>query len=164
MKTKEVAFAELFRVLEEERVHYALIGGVAVQAWRSEPRTTLDIDVAVRSYDELPCERLVAAGFRHTGRHAHSDNWIGPDETPVQFSDGAEFEPAIATAVSRAFGASVVRVAAPLELVRAKLRAAGDASRRRSKRLQDLADAQGLVEEHESIEPLLTDEERRALG
>ena len=57
---------------------YALIGGVAVQLHSQEPRTTRDIDLAVKTYAEVPREALLRAGFEHTGRHAHSDNWLAP--------------------------------------------------------------------------------------
>jgi len=51
-------------------------------------------------------------------------------------------------------------ILAPLDLLRAKLRAAADPARRRSKRLLDLADAQGLVEDHPELLPALEPAER----
>src|SRR5258706_12200452 len=101
---KDRAFRALFDVLESTKTPYALIGGVAVQLWISEPRTTLDVDVAVPSYE-----------------------------------------------------------AKPDDLVRAKLRAASDPARRRSKRLRDLADAGALAEERPEIEADLAAEERALL-
>jgi hypothetical protein len=59
----------------------------------------------VRTYAEVPRTALLAAGFEHTGRHAHSDNWRAPgrgalkQRTAVQFS--AEDE-GITEAVERA--------------------------------------------------------------
>ena len=162
--TKERAFRELFRVLESTAVRYALIGGVAVQLWRSEPRTTLDIDVAVLTYAELPREALAQAGFRFLARHTHSENWLGPDDIPVQFTD----DPGLALFVERAtvleIAGGTVRVARAVDLVRAKLRAGADPGRRRSKRLQDLADAEGLLEDHPGLVSDLDDEEREQLG
>ena len=70
--SKDVAFRELFRVLEESWLEYALIGGLAMQLWQGEPRTTLDIDVAVRSYESVPRAALAASGFRLLARHPHS--------------------------------------------------------------------------------------------
>ncbi|MCL4822199.1 MAG: hypothetical protein KJ067_23985 [Vicinamibacteria bacterium] len=55
-------------------------------------------------------------------------------------------------------------VLAPLDLVRAKLRAATDPSRRRSKRLQDLSDALGLVERRPELADQLTPGERQQLA
>ncbi len=161
--SKERAFRELFRVLEESGTNYALIGGLAVQLWGEEARTTLDIDVAVGRYEEIPRLALEAAGFRRLQRHEHSENWIGPDETPVQFSDDPAFGPLVAHAIARTFEGGRVRVASAVELVRSKLRAAGDDARRPSKRLRDLADAQALLERDPRLEGALTDAERALL-
>ena len=164
VSSKDVAFRELFRVLEEGGLEYALIGGVAVQLWQDEPRTTLDIDVAVRSYESVPRAMLEASGFRLLARHLHSENWTGPGGTPVQFSDDPAFAFLIESAAHRVFDGGRVRVASPLALVKEKLRAAGDPARRESKRFQDLADAKALAEEHREVEERLTPAERVFLG
>ena len=161
--SKERAFRELFRILEENGVRYALIGGLAVQLLGEEARTTLDIDVAVESYDHVPQAALVAAGFRRLGRHEHSENWMGPEETPVQFSADPEFSSLIEHAVTRSFEGGLVRVAPAIELVRSKLRAARDEARRPSKRLRDLADAQALIEREPDLERELSEAERTLL-
>lgn len=161
--SKERAFRELFRILEASGTNYALIGGLAIQLWGEEARTTLDIDVAVERYDLIPRPALEAAGFRFLGRHEHSENWIGPDETPVQFSQDPEFSSLIEHAVARSFEGGRVRVAPALELVRSKLRAARDDARRPSKRMRDLADAQALIERDPNLERQLSDGERALL-
>ncbi len=153
----------LVRVLEDGLVRYAMIGGMAAQVWRSEPRTTLDIDLAVRSYDDLPVAELERAGFLKLARHEHTENWRAPDGSPIQFSDDPLFAEAIATAVTMRFADATVRVISARELVRAKLRACIDPARRRSKRLQDLADAASVVEAHPEVRDSLSEEERRAL-
>ncbi len=157
------ALALLAGVLEGASVAYAIIGGMAAQVWRKEPRATLDVDVAIRSYDALPREALVAAGFRKTGVHSHTENWEAPDGSPVQFADDEAFEEAIRTAVSLPLGDSFVRFVSPLELVRAKLRAHADSSRRKSKRLQDLADAEAVLEERPELRSELSAAERALL-
>ena len=161
--SKEHAFRSLFRILEESGARYALIGGLAVQLWGEEARTTLDIDVAVEDYGSIPRPALEAAGFRLIGRHEHSENWTGPEDTPVQFSDDPAFSPLIEGAVTRSFEGGIVRVAPAIELLRAKLRAAGDRARRPSKRLRDLADAQALIERDPDLERELSDAERAVL-
>lgn len=109
--SKERAFREVFRILEASGTRYALIGGLAVQLWGEEARTTLDIDVAV----------------------------------------------------SRSFEGGRVRVASAIELVRSKLRAAGDQARRPSKRMRDLADAQALIEREPDLERQLSEAEKALL-
>ena len=46
-RTKRPALLALARVFTEAGVPYAIIGGIALQVHQTEPRTTLDIDVAV---------------------------------------------------------------------------------------------------------------------
>jgi hypothetical protein len=137
-------------------IPYALIGGLAMQLYQDEPRTTLDIDVALGHSDLLPRDALRAAGFHETGRFAHSENWLGPGGTPVQFTD----DPAIAEGVSRAATLEIegvqVKVLGRADLLQAKLRAAGDPARRRSKRLVDIADALELLEQEPGLRAGLT--------
>jgi hypothetical protein len=56
-----------------------------------------------------------------------------------------------------------LRVIRRADLLREKLRAGSDPARRRSKRLQDLADAQALIEADPALAAELTTEQRRVL-
>ncbi len=104
--SKEGPLGLVAQLLQREGVAYALIGGVAIQLHLEEPRTTLGIDLAVPTYSNVPAEALVRAGFEHTGRHDHSDNWRAPgtgtlkQRTAVQFSSAEDvgFVDAIANA------------------------------------------------------------------
>ncbi len=162
-QTKRPVLVLLARIFEEAQVPYAIIEGVALQIHQTGPRTTLDIDVAVGSSAEIPRARLEAAGFRLTGRFTHSENWTDPEGIPVQFTD----DPALAGAVLRAEEIAVedvrLRVIGRLDLLHEKLRAASDPARRRSKRLQDLADAQALLESTPALASELSAEERARL-
>jgi hypothetical protein len=162
-RTKRPALLALARILTEARVSYAIIGGVALQIHQTEPRTTLDIDVAVATYGQLPRTQLEEAGFTLTGRFSHSENWIGPEGTPVQFTD----DPALREAITRAEEIELadvrLRVIRRVDLLHEKLRAAADSEPRRSKRLQDLADAQGLIEATPTLIEELTAAERAVL-
>ena len=93
-QTKQLALLALCRVLADEHVPYAIIGGLAVQVHLPDPRTTLDIDVAVIGRDTIPTETLKAAGFRFGQAFEHSENWTAKDGTPVQFSDDPTLAPA----------------------------------------------------------------------
>lgn len=162
-RSKQPDLALLARVLEQAGTSYAVIGGIALQLHQREPRTTLDIDIAVASLDDLPRAALEAAEFQPTGRHAHSDNWMGPGATPVQFTD----DPALAAAIARALTVSAagvtLKILGVVDLLHEKLRAGGDPARRRSKRLQDLADAQALLEQQPGLERELSPAERALL-
>lgn len=144
--TKKPALLTVGRVLNEARIPYAIIGGVALQVHHPEPRTTLDIDVAILSRDAIPRDALNAAGFRATGSFEHSENWASADGTPVQFTD----DPALAAAVVSATEVMVddisLRVIGLVDLLHEKMRSGTDPARRESKRLQDLADVKALIE------------------
>jgi hypothetical protein len=157
--SKEKPLRLVAEILERERVPYALIGGVAVQVHTEEPRSTLDIDLAVPRYADVPREALLGAGFEHTGRHSHSDNWRAPGpgslklRTAIQFS--AE-EDGIVDAVAHACivdldGGQRLRVATVGDLITLKLLAAEEPKRRPSKREHDIADVLSLLEEHPEL-------------
>ncbi len=153
----------LTRVLDETGTAYALIGGLALQIHQAEPRTTLDIDIAVLSPEAIPRQALVAAGFAPTGTFSHSENWKGPGGTPVQFSADPAFAEAVQRALRVPLADTQLRVVSAIDLVRAKLRAAADPERRESKRLRDLADIQELLEEKHELAGELSPAEHQAL-
>jgi hypothetical protein len=162
-QTKKPTLLTLGRLLAESRIPYAIIGGIAVQIHQSEPRTTLDIDLAVLSRSAIPSEALIAAGFRRTGSFERSENWVAADGTPVQFTD----DPMLAGAVSSAAEITVdgvqLRVIQAADLLHEKIRAGSDPARRRSKRLQDLADAEALIEMDSGLGEQLRPDERAIL-
>jgi hypothetical protein len=161
--TRRLALVTLARVLERSRTPYAIIGGVALQIHQAEPRTTLDIDLAVPAFDAIPRALLQEAGFSLTGQFAHPENWVGPENVPVQFTDDPALNPAVARAVEIDLADVRLRVIGRADLLHEKLRAGSDPARRRSKRLQDLADAESLLEETPELHAELSDAERAIL-
>lgn len=162
--SKKPDLHKIARVLSEAQVPYAVIGGVALQVHQEEPRTTLDVDIAVIDCDLLPRAALAAIGFSETGRFAHSENWIGPGGTPVQFTDDSEFAAAIHAAQSVLVDDVNLMVVRAVDLLHAKIRAAGDAACRASKRVQDLADALSLIEKSPTLKEDLDAGEVALLG
>jgi len=161
--TKKPALAALARILDSANVSYAIIGGVAVQVHHPDPRTTLDIDIAVLSADAIPRDALIAAGFKATGSFEHSENWAAENGTPVQFTEDPGLASAVRAAEAIRFDDVTLRVIRVADLVRQKLRAGSDPARRRSKRLSDLVDAQGLLEAYPDLRADLTPEELAVL-
>jgi len=157
--SKEGPLRLVAELLEREGVPYALIGGVAVQLHTAEPRSTLDIDLAVPAYADIPRDALLAAGFDHMGRHEHSDNWRAPGSAPLNQRTAVQFsaeDEGIAEAVEHASvvdlaGGVRLRVASVADLIVLKLAAAGATARRPSKREHDLADVLALLEEHPEL-------------
>ena len=162
-RSKETTLLEVARILKDAGLPYALIDGVAVQFHCKDAGTTIDIDFAMLEDSAIPRVALERAGFRKQGRFQHSENWIGPDGTPVQFTTDSAYAGVIASAVAHPLGQTEIRIATPVDLVRTKLRAAGDDQRRKSKRVQDLADALKLAEDNPGIRAELTDAERARL-
>ena len=162
-RTKRPALLALCRVLADEHLPYAIIGGLALQVHHREPRTTLDIDIAVLDRETIPRDALRTAGFQFGAAFQYSENWAAADGTPVQFSD----DPALAGAVTEAgevvLEGVTLRVIRVKDLLHEKLRAGSDPDRRRSKRLQDLADVQSLLEDDPDLIQELTSEERALL-
>lgn len=157
--TKERPLRLVAELLNRAGVAYALIGGVALQIRTTEPRTTLDIDIAVPRFDDVPRALLLAAGFDHSGRHEHSDNWRAPaagpggPRTAVQFSaEDVGIADAVAHAELTDLAAGLrMPVATPADLIVLKLAAAAEPRRRPSKRQHDLADVVALMEEYPEL-------------
>jgi predicted nucleotidyltransferase len=156
--TKEAALRQLADLLEKERVSYAVIGGIAVQLYTEEPRTTRDIDVALASYQDLPRIALELAGFEHEGRFDHSDNWRAPGSAPrkqrtaIQFMADQLTPGSVERAQTFELLGMRLRVAKLPDLVLLKLEAAEEPRRRPSKRRSDAADVSRLLEEHPDLE------------
>jgi hypothetical protein len=162
-ETKRPALLQLARVLEDADVPYAIIDSIAMQVHQEEPRTTLAIDVAVCDRKAIPVVALGAAGFHRTGSLLHSENWVGAGSTPVQFTDDPHLREAVGRAVPLVLEDVVLRILSAEDMLHAKLRAAADTARRKSKRLQDLADAVALVELQPALAGVLSPQERALL-
>jgi hypothetical protein len=131
--------------------------GVAVQVHHPDPRTTLDIDVAVLRLADIPGDALCEAGFSPSGAFEHSENWVvAGNVTPVQFTDDPAFAPAIHSGERIRIENVSRRVVRTVDLVRQKIRAGSGPACRRSKRLSDLVDAQGLLEAFPALGEELT--------
>ena len=165
--SKESALRSLTLTLSKARTPYALIGGLAIQLYTREPRTTADLDVALASYDDLPRAALKAAGFTHEKRFSHSDNWRAPGEEPRRLRTAVQFTVDTLTpgTVERAKTLQVrrmrVRVAGLEDLVLLKLAAAEEPQPPPSKRLSDLRDVLALLEEHPELDARIPDARRR---
>ena len=162
-QTKRPALLALGRILAAEDVPYAIIGGLAVQVHQREPRTTLDIDIAVIDREAIPREALQSAGFNLTGTFEHSENWAAEDGTPVQFTADPALARAVRDATAITFDGVPLRVISVTNLLHEKLRSGSDPARRRSKRLQDLVDVQSLLENDPALADELSDDERAIL-
>lgn len=154
---KESAILDIAKIFDKAGIPYAIMGGVAVQVHTQEPRTTLDLDIALRSKGDVPTEALLAAGFKHEGTFEFSDNWRAPGPLPrkqrtaVQFSADALTAEAVDHAGTVTLEGVEISVVSPGDLVLLKLAAALEPRRRKSKRISDYGDIVRLLEEHSDL-------------
>lgn len=154
---KESAILDVARIFNEQGIPYAIMGGVAVQIHTKEPRTTLDLDIALISKDDVPSAALEKAKFKHEGTFPFSDNWrapgLGPrrERTAVQFSADDLTAQAVEHAGAMVLGGVTIPVVSPDYLVILKIAAATEPRRRQSKRISDYGDIVRLLEEHPGL-------------
>jgi hypothetical protein len=168
---KERVLACLIDVMERERIPYAVMGGVAVQLYTEEPRTTADLDIALHDRGDIPGESLERAGFMHDGSHEWSDNWRAPAPAgtnrrariAVQFSDDRLMSASVDRAVMVRAGDLSFPLVTMDDLIRLKLAAAEEPERRASKRNQDVNDVTRLLEEHPELDSAETRKRIRAV-
>lgn len=141
------ALIDTVRALEAAGVPYALIGGLAVGVHAAVPRATVDVDLAVHlgTGREAAVEALERAGLMKTGEFRHSVNFRHASGEPVQLAFDPDFDPMIERAESFHVAGVSIAVVRKEDLIAMKQRAAGDPSRRKSKRLRDQADIELLL-------------------
>jgi hypothetical protein len=157
---KEKVLASLVEVLQSTGTPYAVVGGVAVQLYTEEPRTTADLDIALRSHDDLPREKLEAAGFSPDGVYDWSENWRGPapagtprkQRVAVQFSSGHLMVAAVAHAEKASVGRLSFQLVTMPDLILLKLEAAEEPKWRMSKKIHDVGDVVRLLEDHPELD------------
>jgi hypothetical protein len=166
---KQAILSQLVSVLKKSRTPYAVIGGVAVQLYSSDPRTTADIDVALLSRYDVPRELLLDAGFEFEKIYPWSENWRSPgpgtkkQRVAVQFSSDELMKRAVDRAETVHAGPLTFQLVTLPDLVALKLTAAEEPTRRLSKRLQDVTDVVRLTEEYPEISDLSLQERIRRL-
>jgi hypothetical protein len=114
--TKKPTLLALGRLFAETQTPYAIIGGIALQVHSSDPRTTIDIDLAVLSREAIPREAMTAAGFRMV----HATEWMSWDGVRVTLTDASRFADTIVSADDLVLEDVTLRVMAVTELLRAR--------------------------------------------
>lgn len=132
-------------LLSQSGVRYCLIGGQAVNAY-VEPVVSLDLDIAVASEDLSRAEGLFRQHFAVT-RFPHSLNVSLPGSSlRVQLQTDPRYAEFVERALPREVLGLVLPVAALEDVLRGKVWAAQDPTRRPSKRQKDLADISRMLE------------------
>lgn len=165
---KENVLACLIGVMRHEDIPYAVMGGVAVQLYTEDPRTTADVDIALHDRDDIPRVSLERMGFTYDGSYRWSENWRAPASAGtlrkrrvlVQFSADDLMSASVDRAVEVRAGDLSFSLVTMEDLILLKLAAAEESTRRTSKRQQDVTDISRLLEEHPELD---LEETRRRL-
>jgi hypothetical protein len=142
------------KVLEKAGARYCVIGGQAVNAY-AEPVVSLDLDLALSPGEIERLSALFGPPIRME-RFEHSVNLSAPDsDLRIQFQIDPRYQDFPARAEVREILGHRLPVAALEDVLRGKVWAASDPSRRASKRQKDLADISRLLEGHPELRELV---------
>jgi hypothetical protein len=135
----------LLAVLDEHKIDYCVVGGQAVNAY-VEPLVSLDLDLALAGGEIERLERALTPPFR-VERFPHSLNVsLAGSDLRVQAQLDRRYEEFPARAEQRTVLGKRLPVARIEDVLQGKVWAAGDPTRRASKRQKDLADIARLLE------------------
>jgi len=152
----------VFRLIEDAGFPYCVIGGVAVNAY-AEPVVTQDLDI-VLAVEDLPAARALLAREFRVEELEHSLNVYDPgSRLQVQIRKDPQLSELLGRAERRDVLGLMLPVAAPEDLLRLKVDAALEPTRRRSKRQKDLADIARLIETHPHLREAVPAKIRRLL-
>jgi len=153
-------FVDLLQKLD---VPFCVIGGLAVNAY-AEPVVSLDLDLVAVS--EHLGKLIESLEHRFTVREfPHSVNVSSPaSDLRIQLQTDPRYQDFVARASQRTVLGYDIPVAALEDVLRGKVWAFSDPTRRASKRQKDLADIMRLVETHPHLMVALPDSLRERLS
>jgi hypothetical protein len=153
----------VLHLFHELKAKYCVIGGLAVNAY-AEPVVSLDLDVVVVLEDvETICRAAEGRGLR-VERFEHSINLTSQrSDLRIQLQTDPRYQEFIPRAAERAVLGYRMAVAALEDVLKGKLWAYQDETRRKSKRQKDLADILRLLETHPELEGQLPESVREVI-
>ncbi len=133
-------------ILAETKAKYCLIGGLAVNAY-SEPVVSLDLDVVVATGQMKELLKAAASKRLKAKEFEHSLNLTGSgSDLRIQIQTDMRYQAFIPKAIPMKVLGYKMMVAAVDDVLKGKIWAYSDTTRRMSKRQKDLADIMRLVE------------------
>ncbi len=147
-------------LLNEMKIDYCVIGGLAVNAY-AEPVVSLDLDIVVVA-DAI--EKLIKAAEKMftVKKFPHSLNLESHlSDLRIQLQTDQRYQHFIGKATSKKVMGYEMKVALLEDVLRGKIWAYSDDQRRKSKRQKDLADIFRLVETYPSLKDILPDSIKR---
>lgn len=139
-------------VLAEIGSKYCVIGGLAVNAY-VEPVVSLDLDIVVTTEDVGKISKKTEEKGFKVDYFKHSINLTSKNsDLRIQLQTDARYQEFISRSEQKNVLGYTMNVAALQDVLKGKIWAYLDETRRRSKRQKDLADIIRLVEEYPELE------------
>jgi len=141
----------LLEMLDECRAAYCVIGGLAVNAY-TEPVVSLDLDLVVIS-DHIATLREIALGrdMKVQEFELSVNLSISGSDLRIQLQSDPRYQEFIERAEYHSVLGYEMSVACLQDVLRGKIWAYSDETRRQSKRQKDLSDIMRLVETHPEL-------------
>jgi len=153
----------LLDLLEETASEYCLIRGLAVNDY-VEPIVSLDLDIVVAEENiNKVCRAAEDKGLK-VERFEHSINLTSTQsDLRIQLQTDAHYQEFIIRAKPKKTLGYTMNVAAPEDVLRGKIWAYSDETRRKSKRQKDMADIMRMIEVYPTLEKILPAKIRKDL-
>jgi hypothetical protein len=153
----------LLDILSKTGSRYCLIGGLAVNAY-VEPVVSMDLDiVAVNEDIDSICEAAKKGGLK-VEQFEHSVNIASSSsDLRIQLQTDSRYQEFVSSASDREVLGYIMKVAKIEDVLRGKIWAYMDKTRRKSKRQKDLADIYRIIEKYPQLEALLPEDIRGQL-
>jgi hypothetical protein len=150
-KGKADIIQQLLRILAETGADYCLIGGLAVNAY-VEPVVSLDVDIVVAVVNTEAVADAARAQKWKVEEFPHSLTLTGSEsDLRIQVRTDPRYQAFIASATMREILGYKMRVASLENVLKGKVWAFMDDTRRRSKRQKDLADISRIIETYPEL-------------
>lgn len=141
----------LLSLLEETGSEYCVIGGLGVNAY-AEPVVSLDLDLVVVSDHMEEIRSAAEAKGMKVEQFEHSVNLsVTESDLRIQLQTDPRYQDFLARAQEHDVLGYTMSVASLADVLRGKIWAYSDETRRKSKRQKDLSDIMRLVEGHPSL-------------
>jgi hypothetical protein len=142
----------LLSLLAQTRADYCVIGGLAVNAY-AEPVVSLDLDlVVVAERVQDLCAAALAKGMKVQHFEHSLDLSLATSDLRIQVQTDPRYQEFIVRAERREVLGYTMVVASLRDVLRGKVWAYSDQTRRPSKRQKDLSDIMRLVEDHPELQ------------
>lgn len=151
---QEDILQQMLDLLNEMKVDYCVVGGLAVNAY-VEPVVSLDLDIVVAAEATESLLKAAEKTFR-IEKFPHSVNLTSTkSDLRIRLWTDARYQAFTARSATKAVMGYKMKVAAVEDVLQGKIWAYSDEQRRKSKRQKDLADILRLVESSPRLKELL---------